>query len=121
MVADPNCRQVLAFGTDFSVFGEVEDLRLITLQTKLAFYRNTVHNLRWKLEVYRSKHPSSKLARHHHRVALYTGARDTREELRALHQQAVQLAALLTQWNKIFGELRTDLAAPDPDVVAMMG
>lgn len=120
--ADPNCRQVLAFGTDFSIFGEVEDFRLITLQTKLAFYRNTVHNLRWKLEVYRSKHPSSKLAQHHHRVALYTGRRDTREELRALHQQAVQLARLLMLWNKVFGELSlTDLAAPDPQVVAMMG
>lgn len=121
VVADPNCRQLLAFGTDFSIFGEVEDFSLITLATKLAFYRNTVHNLRWKLEVYRSRHPSSSLAERHRRVPLFSGPRDTREELKALHGQAVQLAALLMQWNKVFGELSlAEMQAPDPHVVDSM-
>lgn len=122
VTADSNSRQVLAFGTNFSVFGELEDFRLITLATKLAFYRNTVHNLRWKLEVYRSKHPSSCLAQDHHRIALYTGPRDTRDELKSLHVQAVQLARLLMQWNKSFGQLSlAEIGAPDPRIVALMG
>lgn len=121
VVADANSREVLAFGTDFSIFGEVEDFRLITLATKLAFYRNTVHNLRWKLEVYRSRHPGSTLAHDHHRVALYTGPRDTRDELKSLHSQAVQLTKLLMQWNRAFGQLSlAETGAPDPQVVGAM-
>lgn len=103
LVADSNSRQITAVGTDFSAFGPLEDFSRINLQTKLAYYRNTVHNLRWKLEVYRGKYPQHELASHHHRVKLYTGPRDSSEELKSLHQQAVQLARLLVTWNRRFG------------------
>jgi len=121
VVADSNCRQVLAFATDFTVFGALEDFRVINLRTKLSYYRNTVHNLRWKLEVYRTKYPDFGLANHHHRVKLYSGKRDTREELISLHTQAVELANLLVAWNRQFGSLSlAQGGAPNPHLIAAM-
>ncbi len=119
LVADANCRKVVAFGTDFTVFGEVDDFRTITLPTKLAFYRNTVHNLRWKLDVYRMKYPHSELAGLHHKVKLYVGPKDTLEELVSLNAQAGDLAKLLVQWNANFGVLSlNDGGAIKPELVA---
>lgn len=117
VLADPNCREVKVFATDISVFGELESNTPITTQTKLAYYRNTVHNLRWKLEVYRSHNPEHALANRHRQVKLYTGPRDTLEELRALHDQARALARLLLEWNDEFGNLTRD-RAPDPQLVS---
>lgn len=101
--ASEQCRQVVVLSSDFSRFADLERHQPINLATKLAFYRNTVHNLRWKLEVYRARHPEHSFANRHRRVKLYTGPRDTREELLALHDQARALARLLLEWNGEFG------------------
>ncbi|MBE8718428.1 cyclic nucleotide-binding domain-containing protein [Cellvibrio polysaccharolyticus] len=103
LVADAASKESMVFATDCSIFGELTDTRPINLQTKLAYYRNTVHNLRWKLEVYRSQHLQHALANRHRQVRLYTGAKDTPEELKALHDQAHALALLLLEWNTEFG------------------
>ncbi|MGH1471364.1 MAG: cyclic nucleotide-binding domain-containing protein [Cellvibrionaceae bacterium] len=103
LIADANCRQILAFATDFTVFGELNDFRSISLPTKLIYYRNTVHNLRWKLEVYRTKYPDDDLAGDHHRIKLYVGTKDSFEELASLHEQGVALAQQLVKWNARFG------------------
>jgi len=105
LIADPNCRRVLVFATDFAIFGELDDFTTITLPTKLAYYRNTVHNLRWKLEVYRTKYPGTHLADNHHRVKLFAGQKDSFDELVSLHNQGVALAQLLIEWNSEFGSL----------------
>lgn len=105
LIADPNCRRVMVFATDFTVFGELDDFSTITLATKLAYYRNTVHSLRWKLEVYRSKYPDTPLADNHHRVTMFTGVKDSCDELLSLHDQGVALAQLLIKWNEEFGAL----------------
>ncbi|MGQ9425458.1 cyclic nucleotide-binding domain-containing protein [Gilvimarinus sp. F26214L] len=118
VVADPNSRQIMAFGTDFTAFGPLTDFRVINLKTKLTYYRNTVHSLRWKLEVYRMKYPTFELASDHHKVKLYSGPRDTTEELSSLHQQAVQLAELLVRWNREFGSPALGGNVPSPQVLA---
>ncbi len=121
VVADSNCREVWVFGTDFRVFGELADLSRISLQTKLAYYRNTVHNLRWKLEVYRMKHPDHILAGRHRQIKLYAGAKDTFEELAHLNEQAKALANMLVAWNQDLGELVTQAREiPDPIWVESM-
>lgn len=121
LIADSNCRQIMAFATDFTVFGTLEDFRTIKLQTKLIYYRNTVHNLRWKLEVYRMKYPGYQLANDHHKVKLYTGRAGTVDELLSLHQQAVELARLLVSWNRQFGSLSfAATSAPSPQLLATM-
>ena len=62
IVADASAKESLVLSLDFNVFGQLNAVSPISLQTKLAYYRNTAHNLRWKLEVYRSQHLQHELA-----------------------------------------------------------
>ena len=98
-------KSTLLFGTDFTIFGEIKDLSLIQLDTKLEFYRNTLHALRWKLEVYRSHFPNSELADRHFAVKLYTGKKNTIEELMDLQRQISELVNVLREWNLEMGNL----------------
>lgn len=98
-----HCREVVVLASDFSGFGDLLSTRPFSRATKLAYYRNAVHSLRWKLEVYRSQHPEHSFANRHRQVKLYTGLKDTHEELAALHAQAQALARLLLEWNGEFG------------------
>ena len=108
VLAESSCRESIVLATDASIFGDISSTRPITIQTKLAYYRNTVHNLRWKLEVYRSQHLQHPLANKHRQVKLYTGTKETLEELRALYEQAQALAGLLLEWNREFGAFSED-------------
>lgn len=111
VMADKSARQSLVFALDFSVFGSLSATVPISLQTKLIYYRNMVHNLRWKLEVYRSQHLQHVLANKHRQIKLFTGTKDTQEELNSLHDQATGLALLLTEWNEEFGSLPVESIA----------
>jgi len=102
---DPACREATVFATDFTVFGELEDCSRINLATKLCYYHNLLHSLRWKLEVYRGQYPDFELAEKHRGVKLYRGEKHSLVELCALHQQACELAGLLGLWNQAFGRL----------------
>lgn len=112
VLAESSCRESIVLATDASIFGDISSTRPITIQTKLAYYRNTVHNLRWKLEVYRSQHLQHSLANKHRQVKLYTGTKDTLQELSALHEQAQALAGLLLEWNAEFGALADESVLP---------
>lgn len=101
--ADHNSREVLVFATDYSVFGELGDTHRVSLATKLNYYRNLNHSLRWKLEVYRNKFAQHPLAQEHRLIKLFRGSKDTKAELEALHQQACQMADLLVSWNQASG------------------
>jgi CRP/FNR family transcriptional regulator, cyclic AMP receptor protein len=112
VLAEPSFRESIALATDSNIFGDIHSTRPITVQTKLAYYRNSVHNLRWKLEVYRSQHLQHALANKHRHVKLYSGAKDTMEELYALYEQAQALALLLLEWNREFGALAVESIPP---------
>jgi len=99
VVADAHSKRILVFGTHFKVFGKLEELHPISLTTKLMYYRNMVHNLRWKLEVYRTAYPDQPFTSSHRKIKLYIGSKDTIEELRSLDTQARELAKLLMVWN----------------------
>lgn len=116
--ASPGSREVMVFGTDFAVFGELEQLHPVGLGTKLAYYRNMVHNLRWKLEVYRGQYPHHELASLHRQVRLYTGSKESLAELQALHRQAVELGQLLIAWNAEFGRVADTRFFPDQRLLA---
>ena len=105
VLSSSNSKKILVFGTNFSVFGDLHDTRVISLDTKLVYYRNMVHNLRWKLEVYRVANPNNIISSEHHRVKLYTGPKNTLEELDSLDSQARSLARLLVKWNIEFSRL----------------
>ncbi|SDJ93371.1 cyclic nucleotide-binding domain-containing protein [Microbulbifer yueqingensis] len=101
--AAPTSRDTEVLGVDCTLFGDLADFSLLHVSTKLIFYRNMVHSLRWKLEVYRSKYPDHELANSHRRLKLYTGPKNSREELMALAEQARALAQILLDWNAEFG------------------
>lgn len=99
VITDIKTRHSLIVRTDYSVFGEPEDMGCIQLPVKLLFGRTMVHNLRWKLELYRSQFPHHQFAAEHLKVRLYTGPKNTLQELKSLDQQARNLADLLIRWN----------------------
>ncbi|MCW8126433.1 Crp/Fnr family transcriptional regulator [Microbulbifer halophilus] len=103
VVASPASRDTQVLGVDCTLFSDLDDFSLLHLPTKLVFYRNMVHSLRWKLEVYRSKYPEHQLADSHRKLKLYTGPKNCREELVAQADQARALARILLSWNAEFG------------------
>jgi CRP/FNR family transcriptional regulator, cyclic AMP receptor protein len=108
VIADYGTKDSTVLALDFNVFGQLNSTTPISLQTKLAYYRNTAHNLRWKLEVYRSQHLQHPLANKHRHIKLFYGPKDTYEELLALHEQSKALAVLILEWNKEFGAIPVD-------------
>jgi hypothetical protein len=103
VVADPASKEISLFGTDFSVFGKLEEIGGISLNTKLIFYRSMVHGVRWKLEVYKMQHPNHALVAKGRAIKMYMGQKGGKEELLALHEQAAALADVLKDWNTEFG------------------
>lgn len=108
IISDVSAKESMVLALDFNVFGPLNSITPISLQTKLAYYRNTAHNLRWKLEVYRSQHLQHELANKHRQIKLYHGPKDTYEELVSLYEQSQALALLLVEWNKEFGVLAAE-------------
>lgn len=111
VLSDTNVRESMVLALDSAVFGSLTSTRPITLATKLAYYRNMAHNLRWKLEVYRAQHLQHELANRHRQIKLYSGAKDSLEELQSLYEQSCALAQLLLAWNHEFGVI-SDAAVP---------
>lgn len=107
VIADKNSREVVLFGTDFSIFNN-DSSTGISRNTQLIFYRNMVHSVRWKLEVYRIQHPDHELASRGRAIKMYLGAKGTQEELDSLKAQAQALAEVLSEWNRQFGALNSD-------------
>ena len=103
VVADAASKEISLFGTDFSLFGKLEEIGGISLNTKLIFYRSMVHGVRWKLEVYKMQHPNHALVAKGRAIKMYMGPKGVKEELLALHEQATALADVLKDWNAEFG------------------
>ena len=114
VIAEFNFPESMVLAMDSRVFTDSAAQSGINIKTKLIYYRSVVHNLRWKLEVYRSQHLQHLLANKHRQVRLYSGVKDTQEELDALYLQAQTLARLLLEWNSEFGSLPPD-AVVEPE------
>lgn len=106
VVGDVKSKEITLFGTDFSVFGKLEEIGGISLNTKLIFYRNMVHGIRWKLEVYRMEHQDHPLVAKARSVRMFIGTKGTKDELVSLHEQASALSGILSEWNREFGALK---------------
>lgn len=100
LCVDEHSAEAVLARIDFMYFSYAVDYPLFSLATKLSFYRMLVHNIRWTLEVNRTREPHHELASYLRKMPLYSGLRDTREELAALHEQASALADLLCRWNE---------------------
>jgi hypothetical protein len=98
--ADPAGGVCILFGTDFSPFGELKDFTMIRLPTKIAFYQMVVHSTRWRVEVQKMENPSHPLVAKIKKVEIFTGKKDSIEELESLDRQIRQLTDILSSWNE---------------------
>ncbi len=103
---DRNVRRAVLLATDFGCFGRLTDFALVSLDTKLAFYRLIAKGIRWRLELKKMEQPDHPLAVEMRGVSLFNGPVDTEEELQFLHRQACELAGILTGWHG-------DMSRPD--------
>lgn len=91
---------VILLGINFKYFNDIHDYSIFTLNTKLVAYRMVVHNIRWTLELNKMQDPTHELVPKLLKMPIYTGAKDSPEELSALHKQSCLLADLLCEWNE---------------------
>lgn len=98
---DDNAREAVLAKLDYQHFNDIRDFSVLTLDSKLGFYRMVVHNIRWTLEMNKMQDPSNPLVSALRKVPLYTGPKGGEEELQALNEQANGLADLLCQWNEM--------------------
>ena len=92
-------RPALLAGIDFQYFSDINDFSIFSFETKLAFYRMVVNNIRWTLERNKMADMAHPLIAKLHKLPLYTGPKGGEEELKSLHQQSFLLAELLAEWN----------------------
>jgi CRP/FNR family cyclic AMP-dependent transcriptional regulator len=106
VIADSSAKESIVLALDCNIFGPLECFTPISLATKLTYYRNTAHHLRWKLEVYRAQYLQHPLANKHRQIKLYLGEKDTVDELKSLFSQSKLLAGLLVEWNETLTEMQ---------------
>lgn len=99
VAAEQGNKKALLFATDFKPFGELDDFQVVSLQTKLIFYRTMVHSIRWRLEVNRMAAPDHPFALELRKVPSFGGEKGGEEELLSLFGQAKYLASVLERWN----------------------
>ena len=95
---------VILLSIDFKYFNDINDYSLVTLNTKLVAYRMLVHNVRWTLELNKMQNRDHELVPRLLKMPIYTGPKDSPEELAALHEQSRLLADLLCEWNESLAE-----------------
>ncbi len=100
IAVSPECKTALILSLDLTGLGELTDFSVYTLPTKLALYRAIVNNTRWQLELYKMDYPTHPLALRSRAIEVYTGARNTEQELASLDRQAHQLTEMIVEWNQ---------------------
>ncbi|MFP5431066.1 MAG: cyclic nucleotide-binding domain-containing protein [Gammaproteobacteria bacterium] len=103
LVADPKSGRVQLFGADFTPFGALTDFSKITLSTKLVLWRLVMNNTKWKLGVFKMQNPDHPVAQALQKVEVFSGEKNSVEELQSLDRQIHQLTDLMQQWNDTMG------------------
>ena len=97
-----------------------KDYGLFNLDTKLMAYKMVIHHIRWALELNKMKQPQHELAAKIFKIPIYSGEKNTQNELLALHEQARLLAELLSEWNDSHGqELTSECANSEFNVTGL--
>lgn len=93
-------RTVLLAGIDYEHFNNLNDFSLFSLSTKISFYRMLNNNIRWNIEQKRIDNPEHPLMAKLRTLPIYSGSKNSQEELDFLYQQAHIQAELLQEWNE---------------------
>jgi len=103
---------VVLLSLEYVHCNDINDYGLFNLHTKLMAYRMVIHHIRWTLELNKMKYPNHELTPRIFKMPIYSGDKDTQEELLALHEQARLLAELLREWNDSLVESMTTNSEP---------
>lgn len=98
---DEAAQQAVVARLDHQFFKNLDDFSTFSLDTKLAFYRMVVHNIRWTLEMNKMQDPQHELVASLRKVPIFMGEKGTREELGSLFEQSNTLAEILCEWNEL--------------------
>lgn len=92
-------RTALLAGIDYQHFDDLSDFSLFSLKTKISFFRMLTSNIRWNLEQNKMQTPAHPLVTRLRTLPIYSGEKNTEDELAFLHNQAHIQAELLCEWN----------------------
>lgn len=106
VVVSNKCNAALLLSLELTELGRLGDFSVFNLSTKLALFRSVVSNTRWQLELYKMDYPNHVLAQKSRAVEIYTGKRNTLEELQSLDRQVRHLTEMLVAWNEQIGRER---------------
>jgi len=108
--AEENSAATLLLALDVSLFGELNDFSVVSLASKLLFYRLHIQRARWRLEKNRIQYPQHIFFERMTRLP-EVSANDDDLELSELHRQAVALTHMLLEWNALGIEFGSILGA----------
>ncbi len=100
IIADDNCEKIIFLGTDFSAFGEIDDFSVVSISTKISFYRSAVRTIRKRLENMKIDYPENDLVLKSPVYKPYSGQKDSLRELLYLQDQSKANAKHLNKWNR---------------------
>ncbi|MAS26451.1 MAG: cyclic nucleotide-binding protein [Oceanospirillaceae bacterium] len=93
-------RSALLAGIDYQHFNDLHDFTLFSLSTKISFFRMLSNHIRWTLEQNKMQVPDHPLVARLRKLPLYSGEKNTPQELEFLFEQAHIQADLLCEWNE---------------------
>ena len=96
-------KEVIVFSLSFEKLLSLSDHSELSLPIKIVLYRQIVHLLRWRNDLYKIRFPDSELARHPYTVPPFSGLNWTGDELQSLYKQASSLAVRLKRLNRELG------------------
>lgn len=100
IVVDESAKEAIFVRLNYSHFNNRTDFSLLSIETKLSFYRMLAHNIRWTLEVNKMRDPQHELVATMRKVPIYNGEKGGQAELVSLAEQSHQLADILCLWNE---------------------
>ncbi len=95
-----NTSDTLVIAFDAACLGDLDDFSVVSIESKLLFYRLHNQRARWRLEKNRIQFPHHPFFARLHDLR-DVAANDDRTELQELHRQAVELTHMLMDWNAL--------------------
>lgn len=103
VVVPDKIKEAILFRVPFRKLLSITDHSELPMEVKIILYRQIVHLLRWRNDLYRIKYPESHLTHAPYTVPPFSGAHWTSEELLSLFEQAKALARRLSELNRTLG------------------
>lgn len=103
VVVSAKVKDAILFRITFNKLLSLTDHAELSLEVKIILYRQMVHLLRWRNDLYRIRYPDSPLTNAPYTVPPFSGAHTTYEELTSLFAQAKSLAKRLSALNANLG------------------